>query len=92
MVDIIGATRYAAENPTFLPYVVMTQPVSRPSLTSNPIAAQIRTLTDDLLKRDWAVVRDFRRGVSENIRDTLDLEFFKLLQHARYNYLKVLPQ
>ena len=45
-----------------------------------------------ILKRDWDVVRGFRRGVSLNIRNALDLEFFELLQHARYNYLKVLPR
>ena len=37
------------------------------------------------------IKRGFRRGVSENIRDALDLEFFEYLHHERYNYLKVLP-
>ena len=92
MVEIIGATRYAAENPTLLPYVVPTQPLSSPLLPANPTAAHIRTLTDEnnLLKRDWDMVRGFRRGVTKNIRNALDLEFLELLQHARYNYLKVL--
>ena len=78
MVEIIGATRYATDNPNFPPYVVPTQPLSIPSLPANPTAAQIRALTDEnnLLKRDWAVVRGFRRGVSKNIRDALNLEFF----------------
>ena len=38
------------------------------------------------------MVRGFRRGISKNISDALDLEFFKLLQHAIYNYLEFLPQ
>ena len=38
------------------------------------------------------MVRDLRRGVSKNIRDTLDLEFFESLQHARYKYLKFQPR
>ena len=38
------------------------------------------------------MVRDFRRGVSEKIRDALDLEFLELLQHSRYNYLNFLPR
>ena len=38
------------------------------------------------------MVRGFRRSVGENIRSALDLEFFKSLKHARYNYLKVLPR
>ena len=37
-------------------------------------------------------MRGFCRGVSDNIHHALDLEFFSLLQHSRYNYLKVLPQ
>ena len=94
MVEIIGATRYAAENPTFPPYAVPTQPLSSPQLPANPTESQIRTLTDEknLLKRDWDVVRGFRRGISKKICDALDLEFFESLQHARYNYLKVLPR
>ena len=69
-------------------------PLSSPWLTANPTAAQIRTLADknNLLKIEWAVVRGFHRGVSENIRDTIDLGFFEWMQHKRYNYLKVLPR
>ena len=94
MVGIIGATRYAEENTDLPPYVVLTQPLGSPSLTANPSAAQICTLTDEnnLLKKYWAVVRGFRRGVSKNIRNALYLEFFESLQHSRYNYLKVLPR
>ena len=90
----MGATRYAAENPTFPPYVVPTQPINIPPLPANPTAAHICTHTDknNLLKGDWYVVRGFRRSVGENIRSALDLEFFKSLKHARYNYLKVLPR
>ena len=92
MVEIIGATRYTEENTKFPPYAVPEQNLSNPSLPNNPPAGQIRTLTDEnnLLKRDWDVVRGFRRGVSKNIQDALNLEFFESLQHARYNYLKVL--
>ena len=94
MVEIIGATCYAAENPIFSLYVVPTQPLSSPSLPANPTEDQIRTLMDEkkLLKRDWAMVRGFRRGVSKNIHDALDLEFCELLQQTRYNYMKFLPQ
>ena len=94
MVEIIGDSRYAMENPTFPPYLVLTQPLSSPLLPANPTATQIHTRTykNNLLKSDWAVVRVFCRGVSDNIRGVLDLEFFECLQHAGYNYLKVLPQ
>ena len=79
MMGIIGSTRYASDNPTLQPYVVPTQPLIKPSLPANPTAAQIRTLTDEkkLLNRDGAVVRGFCRGVSEKIRNALDLEFLE---------------
>ena len=79
--EIIVATHYAAQNPTLPPYVVPMQPLSSPLLPSKPTAAQIHTLTDknNILNRYWAVVRGFRRGVSENIRNALDLEFFEYL-------------
>ena len=75
MVEIIGATHYAADNPTFPSYVVTNQTLSSPLLPANPTSAQIRTLTDgnNLLKRYWAMARGFCRGVSENIHDALDL-------------------
>ena len=38
------------------------------------------------------MVTGFCRCISKNIRDALNLEFFKSLQHVKYNYLKVLPQ
>ena len=81
MAEIIDSTCYVEENPTLPPYIVPTQPLSIPYLPDNPTAAQIRTLTDknNLLKRDWAVLRGFCRGVSKNIRDALDLEFFQSL-------------
>ena len=55
---------------------------------------QIRQLTDDnnLLKRDWAVLQGFRRGVSENFCGALDLEFHSALEHADYGYINVLPR
>ena len=78
MMEIIGTTRSAEDNSTFPPYVVSTQPLIGPLLPANPAVAQICTLTEEnnLLKRDCAVVRGFRRGVSENICNALDLEFF----------------
>ena len=79
MVEIIGATRYAEENTNFPPYAVPEQTLSNPSLPNNPPAGQIRTLMEEknILKRAWAVVRGFCRGVSEKIRNALDLEFLE---------------
>ena len=94
MVEIIDSTRYAADNPTLPPYVLPTQPLSRLSLPANPTTAHILTFTDKnkILNIDWSVLRGFFRGIRENIYDALEFEFFESLQHARYKYLKVLPQ
>ena len=37
------------------------------------------------------MLQGFRRGVSDNIRDALDLEFYSALEHADYGYIDVLP-
>ena len=49
------------------------------------------TLANDLLKRDYAVVHGFVRGVNENIMDALDLEFFQGLRHTTYKYMRYFP-
>ena len=38
------------------------------------------------------MLQGFRRGVSENFRDALDLEFYSALEHADYGYINVLPR
>ena len=94
LAEIIGAARYAVDHPTLPAYVAPVQPANSPVLPAGPTAAQIRQLTDDnnLLKRDWAMLQGFRRGVSANIRDALDLEFYSALEHADYGYIDVLPR
>ena len=94
LAEIIGAARYAADNPLLPAYVAPVQPANSPVMPAAPTAAQIRQLTDDnnLLKRDWAVVCGFRRGVGANMRDALDLEFYSALEHATYGYLNVTPR
>lgn len=94
LAEIIGAARYAADNPTLPPYVPPVQPPHSPVLPVGATAAQIRAATDDnnLLKRDWAIVVGFRRGVGENFRDALDKEFYSPLEHQTYFYVNVLPR
>ena len=96
LVMIMGAPRYAAENPDLPPYVEPVHPPSNPTetLTGNPSATIVRNAiaANNLLRRDWSVVRGFRRGVNENIMDALDLEFFQGLRHSTYKFMKVLPR
>ena len=80
---IIGAARFTADNPLLPPFAQPAQPPNSPVVPAAATAAQIRVATDlnNLLKRDWAVVQGFCRGVGENIRDALDLEFYAALEH-----------
>ena len=75
-------------------YVVDVQPTNSSVLPQVPTAIQIWQLTDenDLLKQDWAMLQGYRRGVSNNFRDALDLEFYSVLEHADYGYIDVLPR
>ena len=88
LVMIMGATRYAAENPNLPAYVEPQQPPSNPTtvLAANASPTVIRNamLANDLLKRYCAVVCGFVRGVNENIMDALDLEIFQGLRHTTY--------
>ena len=93
--EIIGAARYDADNPNLPNYVAPVQPANTPVLPgANPTTAQIRHLSDanNLLKKDWAVLCGFRRGVGHNMRDALDLEFYSALEHDTYGYLHVSPR
>ena len=37
------------------------------------------------------MVQGFRRGIGDNIRDALDLEFYSALERRTYKYINVLP-
>ena len=92
--EIIGAARYGLENPLLPGYVAPVQPANSATIAGNASAAAIRQATDanNLLKRDWAVTCGFRRGVGDNMRDALDLEFYSALEHDTYEYLNVTPR
>ena len=95
LADIIGAARYALDGPLMPAYAAPVQPANTPTCTNNnPSAAQIKAATDtnNLEKRDWAVVCGYRRAVGKNIRDALDLEFYSGLEHETYEYLNILPR
>ena len=94
LAKIIGAARYAVYHPTLSAYVAPVQTTNSPVLPLVPTAARIRQLTDEnnLLKRDLAMLQGFRRGVSDNFRDALDLKFYSALEHADCGYIDVLPR
>ena len=91
---IIGGARHAVEYPTLPGYVEPTRPDSMPNYpNANPSGTQERIArnANDILKRDWAVVCGFKRGVGENIRDALDPEYYEELEHPVYGYDDVKP-
>ena len=91
---IIGATRWAADYPALAAFVQPTQPPNAPTIaagTTQHIAKELRD-QNDLMKRDWAVVCGFNRGVGEVIRRSIDSKFYEDLEHVSYGYDDVLPR
>ena len=91
---IIGATRFAADYPALPAYAEPAQPANSPNIAAgiSQHVARERRDDNDLLKRDWAVVCGFRRGIGELIRRSLDSEYFEDLEHVSYGYDDVLPR
>ena len=93
---IIGAARLAADYPALEAYVQPDQPYKDPNsgLGARPLADDIRDVktANDTLKQDWAVLSGFRRGMTENIREALDAEYYEDLDHHVYGYDDVWPE
>ena len=92
---IIGGVRLAADYPPFPAYVEPTQPNNTPAYPqANPTQAQERAAraANDLLKRDWAVVCGFKRGMGENMRGALDPEYYEDLEHVVHGFDDVSPR
>ena len=90
---IIGPVRHAADFPHLPAFVFPNQPPAHPVLPGAPSQAQVRVAKDEnnILKRDWAVVRGFCLGASVLIREALDSEYYEDLEHVVYGYNDVLP-
>ena len=83
---IICAARLPADYPALEAYVQPDQPDNYPNsgLGARPLADDIcnAKTANDTLKRDWAVLSGFRRGMGENIRDALDAKKNATIQHT----------
>ena len=92
--EIIGAARYTLDNPAMPTYIEPAQPANTLTFSNNASGAVIKAAKDanNLEKRNWAAICRFRRGVNENIRDTLDLHFYSALENEDYGYLNVPPR
>ena len=93
---IIGAARLASDYPALEAYVQPDQTDNNPNagLGARPLTDDIRDAktANDMLKRDWAVLSGFRRGMGENIRDALDAKYYEDLDHHVYGYDNVWPE
>ena len=91
---IIGAERMHADYPDLPQFEQPTRPPNAANIvqgTSQHVARELRD-QNDLLKRDWAVVRGFCRGAGEVIRRSIDSEHYEDLEHVSYGYDDVLPR
>ena len=50
------------------------------------------TAENDLVRHDWAIVKGFRRAISNNIRDALDLCYHTQLKHRVLHYRNLHPR
>ena len=95
LAEIVGAAKYATDNPTLNPYVAPTQPPNQhANINAGGTAAVIKALeaANDLALRDFAVVKGFRRGVNMNLMDAVDDTYFDQLEEDVYGYKRILPR
>jgi hypothetical protein len=95
LAEIIGAAKYAADNPTLEPYTPPVQPPNQHAeINDGGTAAQLKQLEieNDLALRDFAMVKGFRRAVNRNVMDAIDDTYFDQLEEDVYGYKRVLPR
>jgi hypothetical protein len=61
-----------------------------PTTTAHRVA--LLTAENDVARHDWAIVKGFRRAISTNIRDALDLRYHNQLKHRVLHYRNVHPR
>lgn len=95
LAEIVGAAKYALDNPGMNPYIVPTQPPNQhPNINAGGTAAALKALEaeNDLALRDFAVVKGFRRAVNMNYMDAVDDTYFDQLEEDVYGYKRILPR
>ena len=83
-----------AEHPDLEPFVVPEQPSNTPpnlAINAGNQAVQLAVADNEAQKPDWVILRGFMKGMSENIRDALDLEYYEDLEHVDHGYRNVKP-
>jgi hypothetical protein len=94
LAEIQGEDKY--QNNTGFEYVSPTRPpdLDPRILLPNQNQTQIKILQSEsvILKRDYAVVQGFRRGIGENIRDCLETRYYEQLYENVFKYKRILPR
>jgi hypothetical protein len=94
LAEIQGEDKYLAN--TGFEYVSPTRPpdLDPRILLPNQLQTQIKILQSEsvILKRDYAVVKGFRRGIGENIRDCLECRYYEQLYEDVFKYKRIQPR
>jgi hypothetical protein len=94
LAEIQGEDKY--RNNTGFEYVSPTRPpdLDPRILLPNQNQTQIKILQSEsvILKRDYAVVQGFRRGIGENIRDCLETRYYEQLYEDVFKYKRIQPR
>ena len=76
-----------------MPAEIDKPPTSHPDAAAATAAqAKILERVNEQDKRSWAIVRGFKRGAGENIRDALPEKCFKRLKEKLYVYKRIAPR
>lgn len=91
---IIGVDQIVLEHLELDPFVMPEKPQNTPqnlAASASNSAVRLAVTDKDTKKRDWAILKGFMRGISENIRGALDLEYYKDLEHVDHGFKNVRP-
>ena len=93
LAEIQEPGRYLAT--TGIEYIAPTEPPIRHAGihgTTTAHRAALLTAENDVERHDWAIIKGFRRAISSNIRDALDLRYHNQLKHRVLHYRNVHPR
>ena len=79
LAEIVGATKYASDNPTLDPYIAPTQPPNQhANINMGGTTTTLKALEadNDLALRDVVLVKGFRRAVNMKLMNAIDDTYF----------------